>query len=54
MRLELARARVKKECEEAKINAEQKLVNRSERCLSASFRGESVSVQSRRRFDRGA
>ena len=51
---ELARARVKKECEEAKIKAEQKLLNRSERCLSASSRGESVSVQSRRRSDRGA
>ena len=36
---ELARARIKKECEEAKTKAEQKLLNRSERCLSASSRG---------------
>ena len=43
---ELARAHMKKECEEAKIKAEQKLLNRSEWCLSASSRGESVSVQS--------
>ena len=51
---ELARARVKKECKQAKIKAEKKLLNRSERCLSASSRGESVSVQSRRRSNRGA
>ena len=41
---ELARARAKKECEEAKIKAEQRLLNRSKRCLSASSGGESVSV----------